>query len=53
MELFQVVPKLLYGRTFKSSLVLEVAVALSVLAGGFALRYIIVVAGQVTGPTTL
>ncbi|WP_275098688.1 NrfD/PsrC family molybdoenzyme membrane anchor subunit [Sedimenticola hydrogenitrophicus] len=53
MELFQVVPKLLYGRTFRSSLVLEVAVALSVLAGGFALRYIIVVAGQVTGPTTL
>jgi formate-dependent nitrite reductase membrane component NrfD len=53
MELFQVVPKLLYGRTFKSTLVLEVAVALSVLAGGFALRYIIVVAGQVTGPTTL
>lgn len=53
LELVQVVPKLLYGRSFKSNLLFEVAVALSVLAGGFALRYVIVIAGQITGPTTL
>lgn len=53
LELFQVIPKLLYGRVFKSNFTLEVAVALSVLAGGFALRYIIVIAGQITGPSTL
>ncbi|MBL6932781.1 MAG: polysulfide reductase NrfD [Rhodospirillales bacterium] len=53
IELFQVAPKLLYNREFKSLVSLEVAIPVAILIGGFALRYVIVVAGQITAPTTL
>lgn len=53
IELFQVVPKLIYGQSFKTMLSLEVAVPIAILIGGFALRYTIVVAGQITAPAAL
>ncbi len=53
IELYQVVPKLIYGRQFKTVVALEVIVPLAILIGGFALRYVIVVAGQISAPTTL
>ena len=53
IELFQITPKLLKGKEFKSVLSLEIAVPLAILIGGFALRYVIVVAGQITSSTTL
>ena len=53
IELFQVVPKLIYDREFKSHAALEVMVPIAILVGGFALRYTIVVAGQITAPSTL
>lgn len=53
IELFQVLPKLLYNREFKTIVPLEIAVPVAILIGGFALRYVIVVAGQITAPTTL
>ena len=53
IELFQIVPKLLYGREFKSLVALEVAVPVAILIGGFALRYTVVIAGQITAPAAL
>ncbi len=53
IELYQVVPKLIYGRQFKTVVALEVIVPIAILIGGFALRYVIVVAGQISAPTTL
>ncbi len=53
IELYQVVPKLIYGRQFKTVVALEVIVPLAILIGGFALRYVIVVAGQISASTTL
>ncbi len=53
IELFQIVPKLLYEREFKTLLVLEVIVPVTILIGGFALRYTIVIAGQITAPAAL
>lgn len=51
IELYQIVPKLLYGREFKTAVALEVIVPTAILIGGFALRYVIVVAGQLTAPS--
>jgi formate-dependent nitrite reductase membrane component NrfD len=53
IELFQVAPKLLYNREFKTVVSLEIAVPVAILIGGFTLRYVIVAAGQITAPTTL
>jgi formate-dependent nitrite reductase membrane component NrfD len=53
IELFQIVPRLIYGREFKTFITLEVMVPIAILIGGFALRYSIVVAGQITASTTL
>ncbi len=53
IELFQVVPRLLYGRSFRSHAAVEVIVPLAILIGGFALRYTIVVAGQITSASAL
>ncbi|NQV46987.1 MAG: polysulfide reductase NrfD [Rhodospirillaceae bacterium] len=53
IELFQVVPKLIYGREFRTVVALEVAVPIAILIGGFALRYVIVIAGQITAPSAL
>ena len=53
IELFQIVPKMIYDREFKSHTAVEIVVPVAILIGGFALRYTIVVAGQITAPTTL
>jgi len=50
LELIYVVPRLLYQREYRPPRWLEVAVPLAILLGGFMLRYIIIVAGQITGP---
>ncbi len=52
-ELIYVVPKLLYHRDYAAPKAIEIAVSIAVLIGGFMLRYVIVVAGQVTGPVGL
>ncbi len=50
IELYYVVPKLLHHRGFDSPRIVDIAVSGTVLLGGFLLRYVVVVAGQVTGP---
>jgi formate-dependent nitrite reductase membrane component NrfD len=50
VELFYVIPKLLYQRVYALPRGVEVAVPVIVLIGGFMLRYVVVVAGQITGP---
>ena len=50
VELVYVFPRLLHHREFVTSPGVEIIVPLAVLAGGFMLRYIVVVAGQITGP---
>lgn len=50
IELFYVVPRLLYHREFSAPRGVELAVPVAVLVGGFMLRYVVVVAGQITGP---
>lgn len=50
IELIYVLPKLLYHREFKVPRAIELAVPVAVLVGGFMLRYVIVIAGQATGP---
>lgn len=52
-ELAFVVPRLLYHRSYAAPVAVEVLVSIGVLIGGFMLRYVIVVAGQVTGPMGL
>ena len=53
VELVYVVPKLLYHRDYTAPKGIEIAVSIGVLIGGFMLRYVIVVAGQLTGPMGL
>jgi formate-dependent nitrite reductase membrane component NrfD len=53
VELFFVAPKLLYHREYAAPKSIEITVAVAVLIGGFMLRYVIVTAGQVTGPMGL
>lgn len=53
IELAYVVPKLLYHRDYAAPKAVEVTVAVAVLIGGFMLRYIIVISGQITGPMGL
>jgi len=53
IEIYQIRPKLLNGGVFKSSTVIEVVVPIVILIGGFALRYVIVIAGQITAPATM
>ncbi len=50
IELFYVAPRLLYHREFSAPRGVELAVPVAVLVGGFMLRYVVVVAGQITGP---
>lgn len=50
VEMFYVIPKLLYHRAYKAPRGVEIAVPVIILFGGFALRYVVVVAGQITGP---
>jgi formate-dependent nitrite reductase membrane component NrfD len=53
IEFAQITPRLLAGRPYLSHRALEIALPVAILAGGFALRYVIVVAGQITGPAAL
>ena len=50
IELYYVVQKLLYHRRFAVPMGLELIVPAGILVGGFMLRYVVVIAGQVTGP---
>lgn len=50
VELKFVIPKLLYQREFRAPRSVEIAMPAAVLVGGFLLRYVVVVAGQITGP---
>ncbi len=50
IELKYVIPKLLYQREYTVPRGVEIAISLLVLIGGFLLRYVVVVAGQITGP---
>ncbi len=53
IELYYVVPKLVYHRGFNAPRIVDIAVSGAVLLGGFLLRYVVLVAGQVTGPIGL
>jgi formate-dependent nitrite reductase membrane component NrfD len=53
VELAYVVPRLLYAHDYMPPRVVEIAVPIAVLIGGFMLRYVVVVAGQITGPMGL
>jgi formate-dependent nitrite reductase membrane component NrfD len=53
VELVYVIPKLLYQRDYAAPKGIEITVSIAVLIGGFMLRYVIVVAGQLTGPMGL
>ena len=50
IEFRYVMPTLLYQRQFVIPRTMEVLVCVLVLVGGFMLRYVVVIAGQVTGP---
>jgi formate-dependent nitrite reductase membrane component NrfD len=50
VELRYVIPRLLYHHAFAVPRGIEVVVPIAVLVGGFMLRYVVVVAGQITGP---
>jgi formate-dependent nitrite reductase membrane component NrfD len=53
VELYLVAPGILYRRKYTVSRYTEMAVAAAVIFGGFVLRYVVVVAGQITGPVGL
>lgn len=48
--LFLVVPRLTYGKEYTPHRVVAIVLPATVLVGGFMLRYVVVVAGQITGP---
>ena len=50
LEMAYVFPKLIYHQEFRSHKIPEILISVAVLVGGFMLRYVIVVAGQITGP---
>ncbi len=50
VELFYVIPRLVYQRQVGLPYGVEIAVPIVVLIGGFMLRYVVVIAGQITGP---
>jgi len=50
VELKYVIPKLLYHREYAAPRGVELLVPVAVLFGGFMLRYVVVIAGQITGP---
>ncbi len=53
LELFLVFPKIFLNRDYKAPRIAEIIIPLAVLTGGFMLRYVVVVAGQATGPVGL
>jgi formate-dependent nitrite reductase membrane component NrfD len=50
IELRYVIPTLLYHQPYAMPRGIEMAVCTVILLGGFMLRYVVVIAGQVTGP---
>ena len=50
IELKYVMPTLLYQKQFTIPRTMEILICALVLIGGFMLRYIVVIAGQITGP---
>ena len=50
LEFYFVLPGLVYKRKYVVSRYTEMVIALAVIFGGFLLRYVVVVAGQITGP---
>ncbi len=50
VELRYVLPRLLYHREYAVSRAIDIAMPALVLVGGFMLRYVVVIAGQITGP---
>ncbi len=53
IEMFFVAPKLLYGGHYTAPRSIDIVVPLAVMVGGYLLRYVIVMAGQLTGPVGL
>jgi formate-dependent nitrite reductase membrane component NrfD len=53
IEIIEIRPKLLNGGVFKSRMAIEVAVPILILIGGFALRYVVVIAGQISASASL
>jgi formate-dependent nitrite reductase membrane component NrfD len=53
IELYFVIPGLLYQRKYSVSRYTELVIAAAVIFGGLVLRYVVVVAGQITGPVGL
>ncbi|RME34455.1 MAG: hypothetical protein D6786_04825 [Gammaproteobacteria bacterium] len=53
IELYLITPRLLFHRPERTSVAADYAVPILVLVGGFMLRYVIVVAGQITYPIGL
>ena len=51
VELVTVLPRMVYNVPFVAHRSVEFAVSVAILVGGFMLRYVIVVAGQITAPT--
>lgn len=50
IELYTCLPRMLYNVPFVAHRSVELAISIAVLIGGFMLRYVIVIAGQITGP---
>lgn len=53
VEMTFVIPRLLYHRDYAAPRIVEIIVSIAVLIGGFMLRYVVVIVGQVTGPVGL
>jgi formate-dependent nitrite reductase membrane component NrfD len=53
VELAYVIPKLLFHRDYAAPKSVEIVVPIAILVGGFMLRYVVVIAGQITGPVGL
>ncbi|MFQ5622210.1 MAG: NrfD/PsrC family molybdoenzyme membrane anchor subunit [Paracoccaceae bacterium] len=50
LEIYFVAPGLLYRRKYEVSRYTELVIASAVILGGLLLRYVVVIAGQITGP---
>lgn len=50
IELYYVIQQLLYHRQYRVPRIVEFTAPVAILVGGFMLRYVVVIAGQITGP---
>ncbi len=53
IELALIIPRIVHQREFVSHRLVEIVVPITVLVGGFMLRYVVLVAGQITYPVGL